>query len=358
VAGSAPFAGPRGRRFALALLYLSEGAPIGYLWWALPTKLRAAGLPVEQVAALSAILTIPWTFKFLWAPLVDVFRSRRHGVKPWIVGAQALMAATIAPLAFLDLIADYDVIVAMLLAHAFFAATQDAAIDALAVRTVSASERGQATGWMQTGMLTGRAVFGGAALVLERTIGAAGVVAMLVATILCTSGVVLMLDDSGPQVRESLTASVFRVGDRLRRVLTLRATWLGVAFAALAGAAMEATGALAGPLMIDTGLSKEATGRFFAFPAVAAMAAGALIGGRVVDGVRRTRAAQGALLAVAAAVLGVAAATTAAGTGLLLVSLTVVYSLFGVLTAAMYALLMDLTDPASEARSSAPTWRQ
>ncbi len=31
-----------GRRVLFASLYLSEGAPIGYIWCTLPTKLRAA----------------------------------------------------------------------------------------------------------------------------------------------------------------------------------------------------------------------------------------------------------------------------------------------------------------------------
>ena len=33
-------------------MYLSEGAPIGYVWWAMPTRLRAGGMPVESVGAL------------------------------------------------------------------------------------------------------------------------------------------------------------------------------------------------------------------------------------------------------------------------------------------------------------------
>ena len=37
------------RRLLFASLYFSEGAPIGYLWWALPTKLRAAGADIEQI---------------------------------------------------------------------------------------------------------------------------------------------------------------------------------------------------------------------------------------------------------------------------------------------------------------------
>ncbi len=343
---SRPHVDPRRRRLALALLYLSEGAPIGYLWWALPTKLRAAGVPVEEVAALSSLLTLPWAFKFLWAPLVDVFRSPRHGVKPWIVVMQLAMAASIAPMAFLDLQVDYDLIVVILMAHALFASTQDAAIDALAVRSIPSSERALATGWMQAGMLAGRAVFGGAALTMESIIGVGGVVALLASTILLTSAVVLTLDDRVPATGETAVAAIRRVAARLRAVFGSATTWLGIVFVVFAGAAMEGAGALAGPLMIDSGLSQVAVGRFFALPAVAAMAIGALAGGRWVDARERSSAVVGALVSVAVSVLTAAAVVSAQWPAMILVALTCVYLTFGVLTAALYALMMDLTDPA------------
>ena len=68
---------PFRRRLLFAALYLSEGAPIGFLWLALPTRLKVADVSIQQITALTAVLVIPWTFKFAWAPLVDVLRSRR-----------------------------------------------------------------------------------------------------------------------------------------------------------------------------------------------------------------------------------------------------------------------------------------
>lgn len=37
--------------------------------------MRAAGVPIEDVTALSAMLTLPWAVKFLWAPGVDALRA-------------------------------------------------------------------------------------------------------------------------------------------------------------------------------------------------------------------------------------------------------------------------------------------
>jgi hypothetical protein len=63
---------PLRRKLLFACLYLSEGAPIGFIWLALPTRLRAGGVAVEQITWLTAVLVLPWTFKFLGVPLVDV----------------------------------------------------------------------------------------------------------------------------------------------------------------------------------------------------------------------------------------------------------------------------------------------
>ena len=66
-----------------ALLYLAEGAPIGFLWWAMPTLLRTEGVAVERITTLTALLVLPWTGKFLWAPLVDAIRGPKWGFRHW-----------------------------------------------------------------------------------------------------------------------------------------------------------------------------------------------------------------------------------------------------------------------------------
>ena len=82
---------PTRRKILFASLYLSEGAPIGFIWLALPTRLRAHDVPVEQITWLAAVLVLPWTFKFTWAPLVDLLRSRHWTLRHWIVAAQTVM---------------------------------------------------------------------------------------------------------------------------------------------------------------------------------------------------------------------------------------------------------------------------
>ena len=152
---------PMRRRVLFAALYLSEGAPIGFIWWYLPTRFRAAHIPIEQITALSAALVLPWTLKFLWAPLIDAWRARGGTARSWIMAAQIVMGLALLPIAGLDLRSDLSLVFPLLLIHAIAAATQDVAIDTLAIAVTGAHERGAINGWMQAGMLVGRSVFGG-----------------------------------------------------------------------------------------------------------------------------------------------------------------------------------------------------
>ncbi len=167
------------RRILFGCLYLSEGAPIGFLWLAMPTRLRITGVPIEQITWLTAILVLPWTFKFAWAPLVDLLRSRWWTLRHWIVASQTIMGLTLAPLIWLDPVNQFQTMTWILLAHALSAATQDVAIDALCISATAPGERGQYNGWMQAGMLLGRSMMGGGALVLAAYVGDAAIVGLL-----------------------------------------------------------------------------------------------------------------------------------------------------------------------------------
>ena len=81
-----------GRLFLVTVLYFTEGAPIGFIWWAMPTLLRRENVAIASITSLTAILVIPWIFKFLWAPIIDSLRNVKRGYKFWIFVSQSLMA--------------------------------------------------------------------------------------------------------------------------------------------------------------------------------------------------------------------------------------------------------------------------
>src|SRR5262245_52582919 len=77
----------------LALLYFCQGLPGGFLAVALPVILLDRGVSMTEVGFASA-LSLPWTLKILWAPIVDRHGSRRFGRrKSWMLPAMAAMLA-------------------------------------------------------------------------------------------------------------------------------------------------------------------------------------------------------------------------------------------------------------------------
>jgi MFS family permease len=334
------------RRLFFALLYFSEGAPIGYIWWAMPTRLRNAGMPIEQVAALTAMLTLPWALKFLWAPAIDRLRCRRWGYRAWITFAQILMGLTLLPLGLLPLETVESIVTWLLLAHAVSATTQDVAIDALAIATVPAHERARISGWMQAGMLIGRATFGGLALAAEEWIGAGAVVLVLIGCVWVTLTVVWLSPRSEAERRTQRPPPTPLVRTVLA-VLSRRTTWAGLGIALTAGAGFEAAGGLMGPFLLDQGAPQSEIGWFLAVPVVAAMIVGALIGGWGADyiGHRRLVAFSVVAIGLCVGLLAAADAWLHVEGRTLMALATPLYLCIGSLTASSYALFMDLTDP-------------
>ncbi|HVS17907.1 MAG TPA: MFS transporter [Planctomycetota bacterium] len=335
---SAP-ASARGRRLVFAGLYFAEGAPIGFVWWTLPVVLTRAGVSPEAIGALLGWVVLPWGLKFLWAPLVDVLRGPAFGLRDWIAAAQVAMCATLLPLAWIDPLAEPGWLVGLLVAHALAAATQDVAVDTLAIHSTSSEGRGALNGWMQVGMLLGRGLFGGAALAWRERVGDTNLVLALVGVLVAALALRPWLPpEPPPRTGDALGEFRAHLGLALQR----RTTGVLLAFAAAGATAFETVGAFAGPFLAARGASDGTIGGFLALPAVLGLGAGALLGGWWSDRVGRRPVLVGSSLAVSAAAL--AFAWLPAGPAAW-AALAGVYLGAGVLTAASYALFMDRTDP-------------
>ena len=151
----APEESPRGtlsRVAAVVALSFSSGLPLGLVWIAIPDWMRSIGVDI-RVVGLFTLAQAPWTFKFLWSPLMDRFRlpfwGRRRG---WIAVAQVALALSGLALSGVgDRPETPWVALALTLAVALAAATQDIAIDAYAVDVLRKEEHGVAVG-LRTGM--------------------------------------------------------------------------------------------------------------------------------------------------------------------------------------------------------------
>jgi MFS transporter, PAT family, beta-lactamase induction signal transducer AmpG len=308
------------RRWFFAALYFSEGAPIGWLWWTLPSQLRQSGVEVASITALTAALAIPWACKFLWAPLVDLLQTRWFGLRAWLLIAQLGMAATLLPMLSIDPVADWRMLFGWLLAHAFFAATQDVAIDAMAIRSVPTSERGSLNGAMQVGMIGGRVLFSSGVLYLSAATGERLAVPMLLAVILGTLP-----------------------GRRMRYLRVLLATprfWRLVVFALIGGAGFEAAGSLSGSWLVDRGFEANGIATFRLISAVL-MAIGAWLGGRMADHQGARFVTRTWLVALASLLAATALCDLAPMNSVAAICYAITYFAIGAFTAGSYALFMQ-----------------
>jgi PAT family beta-lactamase induction signal transducer AmpG len=131
---------------AVVLQSFSSGLPLGLVWIALPAWLKYRGVDIRTIG-LFTLAQAPWTFKFLWAPLMDRFSLPFLGRKrSWMLLFQVLLAAGILLLARQGAAPSVPVVAALALFIAFCSASQDIAIDAYAVEVLQKDELGVAVG--------------------------------------------------------------------------------------------------------------------------------------------------------------------------------------------------------------------
>lgn len=157
-----------GRLTAFFLLYVTEGIPLGFTAVAIAAQMRRTGLGPAEIGAFVASLYLPWSFKWLMGPFVDTFSSDRFGRRRlWILMMQIGMMATLLAAMPIDFVSQLGLFTAVIFLHNLFGATQDVAIDALAVNALPEHERGVANGFMFAGASIGQAVGGAGVLFLS-----------------------------------------------------------------------------------------------------------------------------------------------------------------------------------------------
>ena len=118
------------RMLACALLGFSSGMPLYVLIQLLPAWFRTEGLSLATISSFS-LLKLPYTWKFLWAPLLDRFSLPRLGRhRGWMLLAQLLLLAVVGAFAFFEPTVSTFAIAVLALLVAIFSATQDIAVDA------------------------------------------------------------------------------------------------------------------------------------------------------------------------------------------------------------------------------------
>jgi len=154
------------RRLAVVLvLGFASGLPLALTGQAMQAWLSMEGLDVATIGFLS-LVGLPYTFKFLWAPLMDRFDlpwlGRRRG---WLVLTQLALAGTLLLLAGTSPSSATRAFALLAVAVAFMSASQDVVIDAYRTDLLPARERGLGSSLNVMGYRLAMILSGGIALI-------------------------------------------------------------------------------------------------------------------------------------------------------------------------------------------------
>jgi len=155
----------RRKLFWVALLYFSEGLPLGVFFDIFPVYFRQQGVNLADIGLLS-LLGLAWTVKFLWAPAIDW--ARRH--RWWIAAANIGMGCVMWFFAGGSANVFGPWVWIAIGAFTFLSATNDIATDGYTIELLERDEYGMANGF-RIGFYRVGMLFAGAVLMLSGWFG-------------------------------------------------------------------------------------------------------------------------------------------------------------------------------------------
>lgn len=158
------------RLITVLLLGFSSGLPLVLTLSTLSTWLKEVGVDKTTIGVF-ALVGLPYTFKFAWAPLVDrmpipVLGRLLGRRRAWGLLTQAGLMVSILGLGLSNPAEDAARTAAWAVAVAFFSASQDIVVDALRVEMLSSEQQGAGATAIQVGYRMGMLAGGAGALFL------------------------------------------------------------------------------------------------------------------------------------------------------------------------------------------------
>lgn len=157
----------------LAVLFFgfSSGLPLTLVGPTLQAWFTASNVSLMLIGSLT-LIGLPYTFKFLWAPLMDYFQFTKLGKwQGWIILMQFSLAVAFLLLAQLNPLNHTYLILGIALFAAFFSASQDIAINAYQTDVLAPKERGLGSAYYVFAYRIALLVSGGFALIFADYMG-------------------------------------------------------------------------------------------------------------------------------------------------------------------------------------------
>lgn len=154
------------RSLALLALGFASGLPLALTSGSLQAWLTTAGIDTHAIGWFT-LIQLPYTLKFLWAPLMDRYApARRARRRSWMALTQAVLVAGIAAMGCMAPRDQAGTLALLAFAVACCSASQDIAFDAWRTEVLPARERGLGTALSVTGYRLAMLVSGALALLL------------------------------------------------------------------------------------------------------------------------------------------------------------------------------------------------
>lgn len=337
-----------GRRrvlIALSLLYATQGIPFGLAAEYLPVVLRQSGTSLATIAAVGW-LQLPWQMKILWAGAADrpAARARARSI---LLALQLCLALSVASYAIVPFASARSVWFAITLVAAFFAATQDVFVDATAVRSLRAEDRGIGNVAQVAGYRVGILIGGAGLLVVIADVGER------LALLLCASLIAVVSVAAFALRREHGEETAERSRDRMiPRALVSHmfgpAAWPVLAVAASFKLGLHVASVLIKPMVVDAKWSTREIGIAVVTAGTVSALVGAGAGGLLH---RKFGDARGLMIAgvvqAAACLPLIAAAVLHVPRPLTIAAIAAEHFASGVGTTVLFAALMAATRPAN-----------
>ncbi len=280
-------------------LGFSSGLPLLLTGATLTAWLQDEHVNLVAIGAFAAV-SLPYNFKFLWAPLLDRYTlpllGRRRG---WILLFQLLLAGALAAMGTIDAGASPAAIAVMAVAVAALSASQDVVIDAYRTDLLDAGQRGRGTATYVVGYRVALIVAGAGALALADQVSWRLVYFALAA--LMAVQVVGTFAAPEPERQHRPASLADAIWKPLGEFFGRRGALVVLSAVALYKFGDSMVSHMVVPFLQQTGFSKTEIGAVQKFAGMAATIAGVGLGGIVLDriGVLRTLIWFGLLQAVA-----------------------------------------------------------
>lgn len=182
------------------LMGFSCGVPLLLTFSVLQAWMKEAGVDLATIG-LFTLVGLPYTLKFLWAPILDRFTlplfGRRRG---WMLTFQVILAFAIAGLGMTNPAANPWLVAAVAFLVTFFSASQDIVVDAYRREDLSDKELGLGSSLYVNGYRVGMLLAGSGGLILADHFSFGQVYLMMAASMLV--GVVTTIFCREPEVAE------------------------------------------------------------------------------------------------------------------------------------------------------------